>query len=104
MISKQQLFLDGEAGRLNALNSYNVLDTLPEKEYDAITRLASYICQAPIALVTLIDEDRQWFKSKVGLDINETARGDAFCNYTILHDQLLEVNDASKHSIFKDNP
>jgi len=96
-------FSDNEAKRLNALRSYHVLDTLPEKEYDAITRLASYICQAPIALISLIDDDRQWFKSKVGLDINETTRADAFCNHTILHDQLMEINNATEHEHFKDN-
>ena len=88
---------------LTALNSYNVLDTLPEKEYDAITRLASYICQVPIALISLIDEDRQWFKSKVGLDAAETPRADAFCHYTILDDKILEVNDALESDLFKDN-
>src|ERR1700712_1969036 len=103
MDEKQQLLFNGEARRLNALNSYNVLDTLPEKEYDAITRLASYICQAPIALVSLIDAERQWFKSKVGLDINETSRADAFCNHTILHDEILEINNAIEDDLFKDN-
>ncbi|MHB8206585.1 PAS domain-containing protein [Mucilaginibacter sp.] len=94
---------DNESQRLTALSSYNVLDTLPEKEYDAITRLASYICQVPIALVSLIDEDRQWFKSKVGLDTDGTPRADAFCHYTILDDGILEVNDAHKSNLFKDN-
>jgi hypothetical protein len=91
---KQGDSFDIENRRLEALNSYDVLDTLPEKEYDAITRLASYICQAPIALITLVDNDKQWFKSKVGLDINETSRNDAFCNYTIQGDEIFEVPDA----------
>jgi PAS domain S-box-containing protein len=94
---------DIENKRLDALNSYNVLDTLPEKEYDAITRLASYICQVPIALITLIDTDRQWFKSKVGLDAVETPRADAFCNYTILDDEILEITDATQNDTFKNN-
>lgn len=93
---------DNEQTRLKALNSYNVLDTLPEKEYDAITRLASYICQVPIALISLIDEDRQWFKSKFGLDAEQTPRADAFCNYTILDDKILEVNNALEDETFKD--
>ena len=104
MIQTNQAFSDSEIKRLDALNSYNVLDSFPEKEYDAITRLASYICQVPIALITLIDEERQWFKSKVGLDINETARGDAFCNHTILSDELMEIENATEHEIFKHNP
>lgn len=104
MIQKQQVLTDIETKRLKALSSYNVLDTLPEKEYDAITRLASYICQVPVALISLIDGERQWFKSKVGLDIDQTSRADAFCNYTILNNDLLEVNNAAEDEIFKDNP
>jgi len=104
MIQTQQAFSDTETKRLKALNSYNVLDTLPEKEFDAITRLASYICQVPIALISLIDDERQWFKSKVGLDINETARGDAFCHHTILSDELMEIENAAEHEIFKNSP
>ncbi|GAA4330941.1 hypothetical protein GCM10023149_36490 [Mucilaginibacter gynuensis] len=100
---KQQSISDIEPERLRALRSYNVLDTLPEKEYDAITRLASYICQVPVALITLIDADRQWIKSKVGIDAEEIPRADAFCNYTILNDTILEVPDAQQSEIFKDN-
>lgn len=104
MIQKQQAFSDTETKRLNALSSYNVLDTLPEKEYDAITKLASYICQVPVALISLIDSDRQWFKSAVGLDATQTSRADAFCNYTILNDEILEVTNAAEDEIFKTNP
>ncbi|RZA02579.1 MAG: PAS domain S-box protein [Sphingobacteriaceae bacterium] len=93
-----------ETKRLQALSSYHVLDTLPEKEYDSISRLASYICQVPIALITLIDEDRQWIKSKVGLDISETSRADSFCQYTILHNEILEIKDTLEDDRFKDNP
>jgi PAS domain S-box-containing protein len=103
-MTKQDPTSDIESKRLAALSSYDVLDTLPEKEYDAITRLASYICQAPIALITLLDNDKQWFKSKVGLDINETPRADAFFNYTIKSDQIFEVTDALEHQDLKDNP
>jgi hypothetical protein len=63
---------------LSALKSYQILDSAPEQEYDAITRLAAYICQVPAAMITLIDSDRQWLKSKVGLDVEETPRDDAF--------------------------
>jgi PAS domain S-box-containing protein len=94
---------ENEADRIAALESYQVLDTLPEKDYDAITRLASYICEAPIALISLIDVDRQWFKSKVGLQVSETPRTDAFCRYTILSDEILEVPDALLDELFVDN-
>ena len=103
MIEDKPLFPVDEDSRLAALNSYDVLDTLPEKEYDAITRLASYICQVPIALISLIDTDRQWFKSKVGLERGETPRADAFCHHTILTDEILEVTDALENDTFKNN-
>ncbi len=104
MIHEQPVTSDVETKRLNALSSYNVLDTLPEKEYDAITRLASYICQVPVAVISLIDTDRQWFKSIVGLDATQTSRADAFCNYTILNDEILEVSNAAEDDVFKNNP
>ncbi|MEO8887381.1 MAG: PAS domain S-box protein [Mucilaginibacter sp.] len=105
MLKKQANINDDvEAKRLKALSSYNVLDTLPEKEYDAISRLASYICQVPIALITLVDDDRQWFKSKVGMDISETSRADSFCQYTILHNEILEINNTLEDETFKENP
>lgn len=94
---------DNEAQRLKSLDSYDVLDTLPEKEYDAITRLASYICQVPIALISLIDTDRQWFKSRFGLEAPQTPRADAFCQYTILGDDIYEVENALENETFKNN-
>lgn len=103
MINTQEIHTETEAKRLAALNSYNVMDTLPEKEYDAITRLVSYICQVPIALISLVDQERQWFKSAVGLDIDQTPRADAFCNHTILNDEILEVDNAAEDETFKDN-
>jgi PAS domain S-box-containing protein len=93
-----------EDERLAALKSYNVLDTMPEKEYDAITRLASYICQVPVALISLLDADRQWFKSTYGVDVGETPRADAFCNRTIQSDALLEITDSKEDEEFKHNP
>ncbi|MDR6195256.1 GAF domain-containing sensor histidine kinase [Siphonobacter sp. SORGH_AS_0500] len=72
-----------EQSRLKDLNEYQILDTPPEIAYDAITRLASAICDTPISLVTLIDQNRQWLKSKIGVDIDEIPREIAFCNYTI---------------------
>jgi PAS domain S-box-containing protein len=92
---------DIETKRLEALRSYHVLDTLPEKEYDAITRLASYICQVPVALISLMDGDRQWFKSKVGMDVIEIPRGDSFCNQTILHDEIRVVPNMLEDNDFK---
>ncbi|RKR85607.1 PAS/PAC sensor hybrid histidine kinase [Mucilaginibacter gracilis] len=94
---------ENEAGRIAALESYHVLDTLPERDYDAITRLASYICEVPIALISLIDVERQWFKSKVGLEVSETPRADAFCRYTILGDEILEIPDALENELFVNN-
>ena len=93
-----------ESDRLTALESYSIMDTLPEKEYDAITQLASYICGTPIALVTLLDKDRQWFKSSVGLGVSETPREISFCQYSIMGDDVYEVNNALENKLFADNP
>ena len=93
-----------EAERLENLNSYNILDTLPEKEFDAITKIASGICNTPIALVSIIDEDRQWFKSNHGLNSKQTSRDVSFCAHGILKpDELFIVNDASKDERFSKN-
>lgn len=92
-----------EKERLEALKTYQILDSAPEQEYDAITRLASYICKVPMAMITLIDHNRQWLKSKIGVDIEETPRADAFCRYTILNDHSLEVPDTRADERFSDN-
>ncbi len=102
-MTNPQALSEIENERLSALQSYDILDTLPEKEYDAITKLASYICQAPISLVSLIDADRQWFKSKRGIDADETNRQDAFCNTTILSDEILEIADTEEDEQFRNN-
>jgi PAS domain S-box-containing protein len=102
MIQEQHILSDIETKRLRALSSYNVLDTLPEKEYDAITRLASYICQVPVALISLIDRDRLWFKSTFGLDLTQISLADSFCNY-IENEEILEVNNAAEDEVFADN-
>ena len=94
-----------EAARLRALKRYNILDTLPEKDFDDITRIASEICQTPIATITLIDENRQWFKSKVGLVDQETSRDIAFCAHAILQpEEMLIVPDSREDERFRDNP
>lgn len=94
-----------EAQRLAALQAYDILDTLPEQDYDDIAHLASAICGTPIALVSLIDKDRQWFKARVGLDVPETHRDLAFCGYTILNPkQPMIVTDTFKDERFHDSP
>ena len=93
-----------EADRLRSLRSYKILDTKPEERFDELTQLAAIICGVPISLITLIDADRQWFKSKVGLEINETPRAQAFCTHAIMQPQMFEVPDATEDERFANNP
>lgn len=94
-----------ESERLESLKSYFVLDTESEEEIDSLTQLASEICETPISLVSLIDEDRQWFKSKVGIDVNEASRDIAFCSHAINEtDELLVIEDTRNDKRFFDNP
>ena len=93
-----------EARRLAALRALKVLDTADEPVFDALTALASEIAGTPIALISLVDQDRQWFKSRVGLDALQTPREQAFCGYAILGDEPLAVPDATQDRRFLDNP
>jgi GAF domain-containing protein len=93
-----------EAKRIQILWQYDVLDTLPEKVFDELTELATLICEAPIALISLVDEDRQWFKSKVGVTVKETSRDVSLCAHAILQKDILIVPDATKDKRFKNNP
>jgi GAF domain-containing protein len=92
-----------ETQRLAALREYQILDTTTEQTYDDITALAAYLCKVPIAMISLVDESRQWFKSKLGLNERETPRDVAFCAHAILQSEPLIVRDALKDSRFADS-
>ncbi|MCC5862014.1 MAG: response regulator [Gammaproteobacteria bacterium] len=95
---------DNEVRRQQALERLRILDTGPEERFDRLTRLASAVFDMPIALVSLVDRERQWFKSSQGLDVRETPRNVSFCGHTILEERCLVVEDATVDPRFADNP
>ncbi len=102
-MSAQNLSHD-EKQRLKVLWQYDVLDTVPEELFDDLTELAASICEAPIALISLVDENRQWFKSRVGTTLHETARDISFCAHAIEQPDLFIVPDATKDERFAQSP
>jgi PAS domain S-box-containing protein len=93
-----------ESKRLEILEAYGIMNTTAEEEFNSITRLAALVCNTPIALITFVDHERQWFKSKVGLALQQTPRSQAFCHYTIQGADVLEVPDAQLDERFLNNP
>jgi PAS domain S-box-containing protein len=98
-----KLLPTNESDRIRVLHEYEILNTATEEEFDRITKIASLVCGTPISLISLVDKDRQWFKSRVGLETEETRRDVSFCQYTLEEDQLMEVEDAEKDERFKSN-
>jgi GAF domain-containing protein len=93
-----------EVKRLKALEFYKILDTLPEQCYDDLTVLASVICSCPIALISFVDKDRQWFKSRIGFPLTETTREVSFCSHAIKSpNHLMVIPDAREDERFKSN-
>ena len=95
---------ENEAARLETLRQYQILDTESEEAFDDLTRLASYICQTPAALISLVDTNRQWFKARVGIQARETPRNISFCGHAIVQRGCFIVEDALFDERFADNP
>jgi two-component system, NtrC family, sensor kinase len=100
----RQLIQAPDQDRVAALQKYAILDTEPEQAFDDLTLLASFVCKTPIALISLVDENRQWFKSKIGLDACETPRDIAFCSTAIQQVDVMVVPDTLKDERFRNNP
>jgi diguanylate cyclase (GGDEF)-like protein len=103
VLKKPEIPQDEEV-RLKTLRSLNILDTPPEERFDRLTRMAKRILGVPFALVSLVDENRQWFKSSVGLSVSETPRDISFCGHAILGNEIFIIPDATKDERFADNP
>ena len=93
-----------EVARLQTLRSFDILDTPQEERFDRLTRMARRLFDVPIALVSLVDKDRQWFKSRIGLTVSETPRDISFCGHSILGEEVFIIPDASSDERFQDNP
>lgn len=104
LLRKRPLLTANEAQRLQNLQRYRILDTPSEPAFDDLTRVAAIVCGSPIAVMSLVDENRQWFKAKHGLDASETPREHAFCAHTIHEREILEVFDATADVRFAHNP
>jgi len=103
-MAQTQQTIGHEDQRLAALHDYQILDSLPEQAYNDIVALAAFICQVPIALISFVDKDRQWFKAKVGIDVAETSRELSFCAHAIRSDSLFLVPDTQQDERFADHP
>jgi GAF domain-containing protein len=101
---KQAPLPANELDRLDYLRRLKILDTAPERELDDVTALAAAICQTPIARISLLDANRQWFKSKLGCDASGSSRNVAFCAHVVLNNTVMVVEDARKDARFHDNP
>ncbi|SNC75883.1 GAF domain-containing protein [Hymenobacter gelipurpurascens] len=93
-----------EQERMEALRAYQILDTPAEEAFDDLVKLASYICGTPTSLVTLVDSERQWFKARIGMEVESTPREQAFCQHAMFAEDVYEVEDASLDPLFQRNP
>lgn len=101
---KTPLLPDNELERVCALRSLHILDSAPDERFDRITRVAKKLFNVPIVLISFVDSHRQWFKSRLGIEATETSREISFCSHTILQDEMMMVEDATKDDRFIDNP
>jgi two-component system NtrC family sensor kinase len=98
------MMLDAEAARLAALRRYRVLDTEPEQRFDDLAMLASQVCGTPIALITLVTADRQWFKARIGVSVTGTSRSVSFCSHAMEQRALFVIPDTRNDERFRNNP